>query len=131
MSRFSFGKSEKLCSKLVIEKLFSEGNSFVVFPLKFVWVKHELCADTHVKSAFTVSKKSFKRAVKRNLLKRRMREAFRLNKPDFIDRLPKSDDAGIGMMVIFLGKELMDYSRIERAMNKGLQKMTDKIQSTP
>ncbi|MFW6246341.1 MAG: ribonuclease P protein component, partial [Tangfeifania sp.] len=82
-NRFTFQKKEKLCSKKQFDKLFADGSSFLVYPLKVVFIETELSGRYPAQAAFTVSKKLFKSAVKRNLLKRRMREAYRLNKPDF------------------------------------------------
>ena len=77
---FTFKKAERLCSKKTIEKLFAEGKSFLSFPLKVVVLEMPDSGEYKAQAAFTVSKKIFKKAVKRNLVKRKMREAYRLNK---------------------------------------------------
>ncbi len=80
---FSFKKEERLCSKKIIDKLFSEGESFLVFPLKFVFLKTSLPSKFPVQTGFSVGKRTFKKAVQRNLIKRKMRETYRLNKHNF------------------------------------------------
>jgi ribonuclease P protein component len=76
--------------------------------------------------AFTVSKRNFKRAVKRNLLKRRMREAYRLNKPAFYAEIA-AKNASIALMFVFVGKDIIEYATIEKAMISALKKVVAKI----
>ncbi len=123
-SRFTFTKKERLCSKKQFDKLFAEGTSFLVYPLKVVFVETESKNNFPAQVAFAVSKKLFKRAVKRNLLKRRMREAYRLNKPEFYLRC---GDKKLALIFIFIGKEILSYQQIESAMKKALVKISEKI----
>lgn len=114
---FTFKKEERLCSKKQFDRLFAEGNSFLAYPLKVVFVESENADRFPARAAFAVSKKLFKRAVKRNLLKRRMREAYRLNKPDFYIKLGSKKMA---VIFIYVGKVILDYTQIEKAMKKAL-----------
>jgi ribonuclease P protein component len=124
-SGFSFGKNERLCSKKVIDKLFAEGKPVFVFPLKMVYLETGLRTKTPAQAGFAVSKKNFKRAVQRNLIKRRMREAYRLNKqPFYIDLNEKQ----VAIFFVFTGKEITDYTVIESAIKKGLRKIIREIQ---
>ena len=65
-SGFSFQKEERLCSKKAIDHLFTKGSSFLTFPLKIVYVETTLPILFPAQAAFAVSKKSLKRAVRRN-----------------------------------------------------------------
>lgn len=125
-TRFTFKKEERLCSKKQFDKLFAEGNTFLVYPLKVVFTETEFEGSFPAKAAFTVSKKLFKSAVKRNRIKRRVREAYRLNKPDFYARCnPKK----VAVIFIYIGKEILDYHRVEKAMKTALNKIASKIQA--
>lgn len=83
-------KAERLCGKKDISRLFSEGKWGVCGHLRYCWTQRDgsdddsgeaLCREgIPNRMLVSVSKKFFKRAVKRNLLKRRMREAYRLQK---------------------------------------------------
>jgi ribonuclease P protein component len=122
---FSFRKNEKLCSKKVIDKLFAEGKSVFAFPLKFVYLETGLTTETPAQAGFAVSKKNFKKAVQRNLIKRRMREAYRFHKPDFYDALKEKQ---VAVFFVYTAKDIASYAVIESAIIKGLKKLVREIQ---
>ncbi|MHA7110870.1 ribonuclease P protein component [Sunxiuqinia elliptica] len=123
MNNFKLTKKERLCSTSLIGQLFDQGSSFYVFPLKVVYLKTTLPSHHPVQVSFSVSKKNFKRAVHRNLIKRRMREAYRLNKPAFYARIPEGEQ--LAMMIIYSCKEEKDYKQIEKGMKKVLDKLAE------
>lgn len=79
----TFHKSERLCNRSVIDSLFREGQKIHATPLLAFWNEPAQPMEVPLKVLVTVSKKHFPHAVDRNRLKRRMREAFRLNKAGF------------------------------------------------
>ena len=78
--RETFEKSERLCSTKIISGLFENGNIFYTSLFKVVWNKSPVTLPLPAQVAFSVSKRGFRLAVTRNLIKRRMREAYRKNK---------------------------------------------------
>jgi len=75
-----FPSSEKLKSKILIDRLFSEGKSLKNFPVKLIYLPLNNPQETNFKTGVSVPKRIYKQAVDRNRLKRLMREAFRKNK---------------------------------------------------
>ncbi|MBA4409900.1 MAG: ribonuclease P protein component [Odoribacter sp.] len=126
MEGFTFLKEERLCSQKLIGDLFTSGESFLAYPLKVVFLKTEIKQAYPAQAAFTVSKRNFKHAVKRNLLKRRMREAYRLNKPGFYNELA-AKNLQITIMFVYIGKDVAEYPAIEKGMISAFKKVLGKI----
>lgn len=114
----SFGKEEKLKSRKRIEQLFAEGKSVKAYPVITVFLPNEDSV-IHSQVGFSVSKKRFKKAVDRNLVKRRMREAYRLNKQIL------SESGTVSMMFIYVGKTIPQYAEVEKSVVKALIKLRD------
>ncbi len=123
---FSFPKKEKLCSQKVIEELFSSGRSFIKYPLRVVFMVQEEQPDTNMKVLVSVSKRRFKRAYKRNLLKRRIREAYRLNK-HLIFPLLEKNSVNIAIAFVYIHTGILPYSEIEKAMRATLESLKTKL----
>lgn len=124
---FKLPKEERLCSRKTLGELFISGESFLAYPLKVVFIKGNSSEDIQNQAAFAVSKRNFKRAVKRNLIKRRMREAYRLNKHILYGDL-EAKNLQISAMFIYVGKEILDYSIIEKSMISAFKKIQAKLE---
>jgi ribonuclease P protein component len=123
---FSFNKAERLCSKKIMDKLFTEGKTIFVFPVKIVYLETSLLSNFPVQAAFTVGKRNFKRAVQRNLIKRRMREVYRLNKHKFYVEIGEKQ---VAVFFIYTGKTISEYKQIESSVKKGLKKLLSELAS--
>ncbi len=118
--KFTFPKQERLSWKRHIDLLFANGRSFVAFPLRVIYLPVEEDALPAPASVLiSVPKKKFKRAVKRNLIKRRMREAYRIHKHDLFDALANNQQRML-VAFLYLDKEILPFSEIEKAMQKVL-----------
>jgi len=123
----TFSKEERLCSKKLIDRLFSEGQSFLAYPVKVVFLPTELPTSSPVQAGFTASKKNFKRAVKRNRIKRLMREAYRLHKHELYRRL---NERQLAVFFIFIGKDVPDYPSVEAGIGKAFDKLIKQLEIT-
>lgn len=122
-----FPKSERLHSKIEIEELFSRGQQFSLYPLKILYLKKEQKeSPSSNRVLFAVPKKRFKRAVDRNLLKRRIREAYRLNK-DLLTR--KGPEFYLLIGYIYIGREIEEYQVIEKKLKLSLLRLNKVIGS--
>lgn len=124
--RETFRKPERLCSKKIIASLFESGNVFFSPLFKVVWIKTTLKTDEPAQVAFSVLKKGFRDAVTRNLLKRRMREAYRKNKQILYNFLI-SEKIQIAFIIILRGNSLPDFRMIEKSIIEMLENLTVRI----
>jgi ribonuclease P protein component len=122
--KYNLKKEERLCSKKVIDKIFAEGKSILVFPLKIVFIKDPGELKSPVQVAFSVGKKNFKRAVHRNAIKRKMKEAYRLNKIPLWEVI---NDKQLAVFFIFIGKKLPDFKQLDTAMKRGIERVSKEI----
>jgi len=118
----SFGKSEKLKSKKLIDRLFMEGKNIKSYPLKLVYVPVDDSENAELKTSVSVPKKLVKTAVMRNRIKRLMREVFRKNKY----LVTKDLSTSYAFMFIHISREEPDYERLEKSMIKILENFRNK-----
>lgn len=121
--KYTFPGDERLKSTALINGLFTHGKSCTSYPLKIFWDFTE--PDDHsspVRAGFSVPKKNFKRAVDRNLIKRRLREAYRLNKYILYDLLT-DEKRQLFFMILYLPKKIMDYNELQ----EGIRRLLDTL----
>jgi len=121
---YTFKKAERLSLQREIDSLFKQGNSFISYPLRVVYLEQKPLSGVNVSVLISVPKRKIKLAVKRNRLKRLIREAFRLNKTSLIRHF---EEKGSGLLIAFLfvGNELCSWKEIEAAMLKALVKLKE------
>lgn len=107
MKSFGFPKSERLYRKKAIQELLDRGSSFYLYPFR---VFFRQSSEPSHEVMFSVSKRNFKKAADRNLLKRRMREAYRLNKASV------SGTSKLQMAYIYTAKEILPFEEIRNKM---------------
>ena len=119
--RQGYGKIDKLKSKKLIEALFREGDTISVFPLRLIYMPAIFHDGSRLKTGVSVSKKTFKKAVTRNHIKRLIREAYRLNKNNHFNNLTTS----CALMILYIGKNEPSFGQIDKAMTSILSKLDD------
>lgn len=122
-------KEERLNGNKAIDSLFSAGDSFISYPLRIVFRIRELDVNIpNVRMMVSVSKKKFKRANKRNRIKRLVRESFRLNKTEFY-KICQEYKLAVDISFLYLKNELSNYQEIENAMRKSSVLLKNKIRN--
>jgi ribonuclease P protein component len=124
---FSFKKSERLTGSKSISSLFQDGISLSAYPVRILF-NTKGTGPKPVSLAISVPKRLFKRAVDRNLLKRRIREAYRLNKPQVYTRLQLMD-IKLNVVIQYQQKEILDYKTIETGVLRALDKMATRLEN--
>jgi hypothetical protein len=131
---FKLSKWERICSRTQLERLFTGGKSksFSVFPLRVVYLltnqpDGDLQHEAPVKMMVSVSKRHFKRAVKRNRVKRQVREAYRLNKEIVVSSMADTPNRQLLLGFIWMSDELHDTDTVERSMQVLLKRVADKL----
>jgi ribonuclease P protein component len=127
---YSFKKEERLCNVKLIEKLFTEGSSFLVYPFRIVWLSEVNASSYPVQVLISVPKKRFKRAVDRNLIKRRIREVYRLNKLEHLFPLLLNESGGLILGITYIGKEVGEYAFLEKKFKDVLVKLKKLFQNS-
>ena len=110
---FSFPKEQRLRQRETIAKLSAKGSPLFKFPLKAYWMPGGADVPRY---AVAVPKKSFKRAVKRNLLKRRIREAIRLNQAECLGGFCGD------YLFVYIAKDICEFPVVEAAVKEILTK---------
>lgn len=124
--RFFFRKKEKLTSEKEIDQLFLKGKSSFLYPIKSIF----LIADGDApicKVLVTVSKKNLKNASDRNLIKRRLREAYRLNSQQLKAKIVEKKVC-VSLAFIYSSSKIIPYENIEPLVIKHLSNLAEKIE---
>ncbi|MCM8569661.1 ribonuclease P protein component [Gramella jeungdoensis] len=118
----SFGRSQKLKSRKLIDQLFMEGKNIKSFPIKLIYIPIKNSEKNELKTGVSVPKKLVKTAVKRNRIKRLMREVLRKNKYLVTKDLSSSH----AFMFIYISREEMSYEKLEASMKRIMEKFREK-----
>lgn len=120
-----FKKGERLTGRDSLNELFNDSSSFFVYPFKLVWKKTER-SGFPARIVVSVPKRRFKRAVKRNLIRRRIKESYRLQKSEFYEKLNEKD-VKLDMAIIYVADKEMDYDSIDRKFTTLLKKFLSEL----
>jgi ribonuclease P protein component len=126
---YSFSKAERICSKLVIDKLFAGGNtSMAAYPLRAVYMPVEKSLNTPVSILISVPKRRFHHAVDRNSMKRQVREAYRLNKSVLWNSL-EGKTHGLAIAFICIADKPCTSEQVTRSVKKLLRRIEENLHS--
>ena len=124
--RLTFKTNERLKSKVLFEKLFNEGASITVFPIKLHYLKTDAFSEVPIKVAVSAPKRRFRKAGDRNRLKRLLREAYRLNKPLIFNNI----EGNYAFLILYLGRKMPSYDILDDALKEVLEKLKAQADET-
>lgn len=126
---FFFPKSEKLCSDKLIDRLFTEGNREIgSFPVRLVYLQVSTEEISGINILVSVSKRHFKRAVKRNRVKRQLREYYRLNNQKLKSMLA-ANNQGLLLALIYTDSKLWPTEKLNKRLDSAFEKLLSVLSS--
>lgn len=136
-SKYSLPQSERINSKKQIDRLFRGGGSkaMTASPLRMVYMADSRQTDSQpadghqpmAQMMVSVPKRYFKRAVKRNYVKRQVREAYRLNKHILVNHLTQKADKTVSLCFIWTSDRLLPTAEVMKRMANLLTRLVEKL----
>lgn len=123
---FSYNKFEKLKSRKQIELLFAKGKSISAFPVKVFYLPVENTPMHPVQVGVGVSARNFKKAVDRNTIKRRMREAYRLHKLPLHEHLV-AQQKSVAVFILWIDKQMPTTAAMQDLMPAVIEKLIKQL----
>ncbi len=126
--RYTFKKEERLRKKRHIDALFqSKENSFTCFPFRVLYKNSgEDKETTKAQILISIPKRKIKKAVDRNLLKRRTREAYRKQKQQLYDFLPENETT-LRIALVYISEEILPYTIISEAVEATITELKKRL----
>lgn len=119
---FTFSRAERLRSKKDIDRLFAEGKSTYIEPFRVLWLEETFESEFPARILITVPRKRIRKAVKRNLIKRRIREAYRLQNNSFYQFL-RDNNIYCSLALIYSSGKIAEYKEVEEKIILILQRL--------
>jgi ribonuclease P protein component len=126
LERHFFPKKERLCLRNDINRLFNHGLSFIAYPLRILYLSETVVSKSGVEVLISVSKKRFKRAVRRNRIKRLICEVYRLNNSE-LKSVVSQNDKRLHIALVYVSSDLPVYKDVETSMIKAMKILENKI----
>ena len=123
---FHFPKNQKLCNEKAIERLFENGKSLTEKPFRIIYNIDNNNEDVFLKALIVVPKKRVRLASDRNVIKRRVKEAYRLQKSE-LEKYLKSNNHQVNLAIIYQKHEILDYKLIEVKIKLLLSRLKEEL----
>jgi ribonuclease P protein component len=123
--RFTFKKEERLYGHAALDNVYNNGKQLQGASIKIIYLEVPK-SNYPCRVVFSVPKRSFKKAVDRNLIKRRMREVYRNNKHILYNDLNEKQKS-IHIYIIYLSKEIISFDELKDTMLKALKNVANKL----
>ncbi|MDR2652669.1 MAG: ribonuclease P protein component [Prevotellaceae bacterium] len=127
--RYGFKKNERLCLRKEIENVVQNGKKMMSYPFLVNYLIKDAQNNETTKIAISVAKRNFKKAVDRNLLKRRIREAYRQHKHNLAETA-RNNNKVINAIIVYVSKEKLPYEEIRKGIIKSMEKLAKNIENS-
>jgi ribonuclease P protein component len=124
--RFTFKKEERLYGHAALDNVYNNGKHLQTDSIKIIFIEAPKSTYPPCRVVFSVPKRSFKKAVDRNLIKRRMREVYRNHKHILYKELTEKEKS-IHIYMIYLSKEIIHFDELKDNMLKALKTLVNKL----
>ncbi|HBG40867.1 MAG TPA: ribonuclease P protein component [Porphyromonadaceae bacterium] len=124
--RFTFNKEERVTGLKRIENLFANGQSFIAYPFRVIFVETDFPASTPISMMVSIPKKRIRSAVGRNQMKRRLREAYRLNKHLF-DPLLIPGGLHLDIAFVYVKDDLSEFTDVQKSVQKAVRNIQERL----
>jgi len=122
--RHTFSKDERLSSRRMISKLFADGSTIHLKPFRVTWMMEQPGEPSSVQVLISVPKYNYRKAADRNLIRRRIREAYRMNKQVIYDSLQGSGRQMV-LCITYTAKEIVPFDLIQEKIILLLQRLNE------
>lgn len=123
---FHFPKNQKICNEKAIERLFENGKYLTEKPFRIIYNIDNNNEDIFLKALIVVPKKRVRLASDRNVIKRRVKEAYRLQKSE-LEKYLKSNNHHLNLAIIYQKYEILDYKLIEEKIKLLLSRLKEEL----
>ena len=123
---FEFPKNQKICNEKSIERLFENGKSISEKPFRIIYNIDNNNEDVFLKALIVVPKKRVRLASDRNVIKRRVKEAYRLQKSE-LEKYLKSNNHQLNLAIIYQKHKILDYKLIEVKIKLLLSRLKEEL----
>lgn len=117
-----FTKEERVTGRNLVRNLHSGKNTFFQFPFRVKWIVHNGKVFSSCKILIIVPKRQFKKAVDRNVIKRRIREGYRQNKAPLI-MFCAENQLNIVFSFTYIAKEILAFGQLQQKIILILQRL--------
>ncbi len=124
--RFTFKKEERLYGHAALNNVYTHGKHLHIGNFKLIFIEVPQSHQPACRVVFSVPKKSFKKAVDRNLIKRRMREVYRTNKHLIYQHLTKKNKQ-LHIYLIYTTKQIIEFEELQLNLLQALKLLATKI----